>query len=104
MGPHQNMGAASRETRKQADEAVSILTWLTDAIIEQRRRVVRLSENHYLVQWQQASDMWCVINMAALDEHAESCSRFRFRHCCEHIDLIYELCAQEKEAGSEVSK
>ncbi|MFI5395439.1 MAG: hypothetical protein ACHQ9S_07890 [Candidatus Binatia bacterium] len=98
------MDATDRETWKQADETGSILTRLTDAIIEVRQRVVRLSEDHYLVQWQPKSAVWCVINMAALDEHTEACSRFRFRHCCEHIDLIYELCEQEKETGSEVSK
>jgi hypothetical protein len=97
------MDAADRRTQKSADEAVSILTRLTDAVIEQRRRVVRVSENHYLVQWQPKSDLWCVIDMATLDEHTEACSRFRFRHCCEHLDLIYELCAREKEAACKVS-
>lgn len=98
------MDEPEREIRTPSDEARSILTRLTDAIIEQRRRVVRVSENHYLVQWQLKSDLWCVIDMATLDEHTEACSRFRFRHCCEHLDLIYELCAQAKGTGSEVSK
>lgn len=87
-----------RGAQKAADDAGTILTQLTDAVIEQRRRVVRLSDNHYLVQWQPRSDLWCVIDMATLDEHTEACSRFRFRHCCEHLDLIYELCAREKDA------
>jgi hypothetical protein len=97
------MDQPERKIRTPADEAVSILTRLTDAIIEQRRRVVRVSENHYLVQWQPKSDLWCVIDMATLDAHTEACSRFRFRHCCEHLDLIYELCAREKEAACKTS-
>ena len=97
------MDAADRQTQKPADEAVSILTRLTGAIIEQQQRAVRLSGNHYLVQWQPQSDLWCVIDMATLDEHTEACARFRFRHCCEHLDLIYELCAREKEAAGKVS-
>ncbi len=77
-----------------------ISTPLHHALIEQRQRVVRLSENHYLVQWEPRSSMWCVINMAELDEHAETCTAFRFRKSCEHLDLVSQLCSQERQAIS----
>jgi hypothetical protein len=68
---------------------------LLEVLIERRQAVVRLSENHYLVQWEPRSSMWCLINMAGLDEHAEICSRFRFRKSCDHLDLVSELCSRE---------
>jgi hypothetical protein len=65
---------------------------LCRGLIEHRCRVFRLSEDHYLVQWQFKSDLWCVVNMAELDGHAESCNAFRFRKNCEHLELIGQLC------------
>ena len=76
---------------------------LHHALIEQRQRVVRLSEDHYLVQWQLRSDLWCVINMAALDQHSGSCAAFRFRKHCEHLELIGQLCSQEKQLTAKVA-
>ena len=72
------------------------------ALIDQRHRTVRLSESHYLVQWQARSDLWCVINMAALDQHSDSCPAFRFRKHCEHLELIGQLCSEEKQLTGEV--
>ena len=84
------------------------MTWiptpLHDALIGQRQRVVRLSEDHYLVQWEPRSDLWCVVKMAALDEHSDSCAAFRFRKYCEHLELIGQLCSEEKELTTKVQE
>ncbi len=68
---------------------------LRDVLVKQRQRALRLTDNHYLVQWQPHTSMWCVIDMAALDEHASACPTFRFRQCCVHLNWISELCAHE---------
>ncbi|MGD0949764.1 MAG: hypothetical protein ABSA52_20345 [Candidatus Binatia bacterium] len=81
-----------------------ISTSLHDALIGQRQRVVRLSEDHYLVQWQPRSGLWCVVKMAALDQHGDSCATFRFRKYCEHLELIGQLCSEEKELTSKVAE
>jgi len=81
-----------------------ISTSLHDALIGQRQRVVRLSEDHYLVQWEPRSDLWCVVKMAALDEHSDSCAAFRFRKYCEHLELIGQLCSEEKELTTKVQE
>jgi hypothetical protein len=67
------------------------------ALVDQRHRVVRLSVDHYLVHWEAGSDLWCIVNMGALDQHSDSCAMFRFRKHCEHLELIGELCAEEKQ-------
>jgi hypothetical protein len=77
---------------------------LAEILVERRQAVVRLSENHYLVQWQPRSSMWCVINMTELDEHAETCAPFRFRKSCEHLDFVSQLCSQERQAISRSPK
>jgi len=46
------------------------------------------SGDHYLVQKQAGSDLWCVIDMGALDQQSDNCAAFRFRNHCEHLDLI----------------
>ena len=66
------------------------------ALVSHSQHTLRLSDNHYLVHWGADSQLWCVINMAGLDEHAESCHAFRNRQHCEHLDLISELCARER--------
>ena len=81
-----------------------ISTSLHDALIGQRQRVVRLSEDHYLVRWEPRSDLWCVVKMAALDEHSDSCAAFRFRKYCEHLELIGQLCSEEKELTTKVQE
>jgi len=48
--------------------------------------------------------MWRVINMAELDEHGETYAAFRFRKSCEHLDLVSQLCSQEKQAISRSPK
>ena len=84
------------------------MTWIStplhDALIGQRQRVVRLSEDQYLVQWEPRSDLWCVVKMAALDEHSDSCAAFRFRKYCEHLELIGQLCSEEKELTTKVQE
>jgi len=78
---------------------------LLAALIDQRQPVVRLSGEHYLVQWQARSDLWCIVNMAALDQHGDSCAAFRFRKHCEHLELIGQLCSEEKKlTAKSVSK
>jgi hypothetical protein len=69
---------------------------LLAALIEHQQSVVRVSEDHYLVRWHEGSDLWCVINMEALDAHSESCATFRFAKRCEHLDLIGQLCSEER--------
>jgi len=81
-----------------------ISTSLHQALIGQGQRVVRLSEDHYLVQWEPRSDLWCVVKMAALDEHSDSCAAFRFRKYCEHLELIGQLCSEEKELTTKVQE
>ena len=66
--------------------------------------MVRLSEDHYLVQWEPRSDLWCVVKMATLDEHSDSCAAFRFRKYCEHLELIGQLCSEEKELTTKVQE
>lgn len=66
------------------------------ALIENTDAVVRLTDSHYLVRWQPETRLWCVINMLALDEHADICSEFRYLQRCEHLDLICQLCAREQ--------
>jgi hypothetical protein len=68
------------------------------AVVEGRRRTLRLSDSAYLVQWHPSTSLWCVVNMAGLDEHAARCSAFRWRRNCEHLSLIHELCAREAAA------
>jgi len=68
---------------------------LQDVLVERRQPALRVSDSHYLVQWRGDAAMWCVVNMAALDEHADNCATFRFRQCCEHLERIAELCARE---------
>jgi hypothetical protein len=79
-------------------------TQLCRGLIEHQYRVVRLSENHYLVQWQPKSNLWCVVNMEELDGHAESCSIFRFRKHCEHLELIGQLCCEERQLTDEAGR
>jgi len=69
---------------------------LYDTVVDEQRRALRISEDHYLVQWEVHSRLWCVINMGALDEHAEICSALRQRQHCEHLDSIYDLCVREE--------
>jgi hypothetical protein len=66
------------------------------------QRVVRLSEDYYLVQWEPRSDLWCVVKMAALDQHGDSCAAFRFRKHCEHLELISQLCWEERQLTDKV--
>ena len=68
-------------------------------VLQGRRRAMRLSDSSYLVQWQTNTALWCVVNMAGLDEHAARCSAFRWHRTCEHLSLIQELCAREAIAG-----
>jgi hypothetical protein len=68
------------------------------------QRAVRLSANHYLVRWSDPGQLWCVVNMAALDEHAVQCSAFRYRLFCEHLRLIGELCTREGPAPPQGSR
>jgi hypothetical protein len=78
------------------------LVRLIAALVEQHQSVVRLTENHYLVRWQPRSDLWCVINMAAPDRHGDSCATFRFGKRCEHLDLIGQLCSEERQLAGKV--
>jgi hypothetical protein len=80
----------------------STYTPLYQALIGQGQRVVRLSEDHYLVQWEPRSDLWCVVKMAALDQHGDSCAAFRFRKHCEHLELISQLCWEERQLTDKV--
>ena len=73
---------------------------LAEILVGRHQAAVRLGENHYLVQWQPQSSMWCVIDMAELDEHAETCAQFRFRKNCEHVDLVSQLCSEERQVIS----
>jgi hypothetical protein len=82
----------------------SISTPLHQVLIGQRQRVVRLSEDHYLVQWQPRSDLWCVVKMAELDRHGDSCAAFRFRKYCEHLELISQLCSEERQLTGKVAE
>jgi hypothetical protein len=91
------MSGTQPETGKDSCRIATSSTQICHGLIEHRYRVVRLSEDHYLVQWQLKSNLWCVINMAMLDEHAESCSTFRFRKHCEHLELIGQLCCEERQ-------
>jgi hypothetical protein len=92
--------AASIEARAMSgnpsDTTAPSAARLLEILIGQREAAVRLGENHYLVRWEPRSSMWCLINMAGLDEHAEICSRFRFRKSCDHLDLVSDLCSREK--------
>src|SRR5438105_395871 len=74
--------------------ASALVGELHAALLKGRRRALRLSDSYYLVQWQPGTSLWCVVNMAALDEHATSCAMFRWRRNCEHIALIHELCSR----------
>ena len=76
-------------------EAVSTASTELEALIHQHRRALRLGDNHYLVHWRAQTQLWCVVDMAGLDEHAACCQMFRYRQYCEHLDLISRLCAQE---------
>lgn len=69
---------------------------LRDALIQHAEGAWRLGDDHYLVPWQPVGQLWCVINMATLDAHAEDCAAFRHCHDCEHLDLIRELCTRER--------
>ena len=89
------MKAIQRATGKQSEAVPSTLTPLYDALIQGRQRAVRLSDDHYLVQWKSNSSTWCVIDMCALDKHAANCRALRYRLHCEHIELIYQLCSEE---------
>lgn len=71
------------------------------AVVEGGRRALRLSDSAYLVQWHPNTSLWCVVNMAGLDEHAARCSAFRWRRNCEHLSLIHELCAHEAAANND---
>jgi hypothetical protein len=73
---------------------------LRDALIRHDERALRLSGDHYLVRWRLRSQLWCVIDMSALDVHAEDCAAFRGRQRCAHVDLIRQLCTEEREAGT----
>jgi len=64
-------------------------------------RALRLSDSSYLVQWRPNASLWCVVNMAGLDEHAARCSALRWRRNCEHLSLIHELCAREAAAAGD---
>ena len=64
-------------------------------LVAEPQPVQRLSANHYLVQSDTCTPMWCVINMAALDSHAEACVSFRHQLSCNHLRLIGEHCARE---------
>jgi hypothetical protein len=63
------------------------------ALLKGERKALRLSDSHYLVQWQVGTPLWCVVNMDGLDEHAASCVTFRWRQNCEHLGLIHKLCS-----------
>jgi hypothetical protein len=76
-------------------DAVSTAPAELQALIRQQSRALRLTDNHYLVHWRAQTQLWCVVDMAALDEHADCCQTFRYRQYCEHLDLISELCARE---------
>ncbi len=65
-----------------------------------RQPVLRLDKDHFLVQWQPQAHVWCVVNMARLDEHGEHCAAFRFRKYCQHLDLICRLCSEEREPAT----
>ena len=43
-------------------EGASAPMELHSALIAQQYRAVRLSKNHYLVHWQQHTQLWCVVN------------------------------------------
>jgi hypothetical protein len=77
---------------------------LHQALIGQQQRVVRLSEDCYLVQWEPRSDLWCVVKMAALDQHGATCAAFRFRKYCEHLELISRLCSAERQLTGKVAE
>jgi hypothetical protein len=79
-------------------------TPLHRALIGQGERVVRINEDHYLVQWGPRSDLWCVVKMTALDQHGDSCAAFRFRKYCEHLELISQLCSEEKKPISNAAE
>jgi hypothetical protein len=79
-------------------EAGSTATAELQALVQQQRRALRLSDNHYLVHWRAQTHLWCVIDMAALDDHAACCQAFRLRQYCQHLDLISDLCARESGA------
>ncbi len=78
------------------DQKLWVPSDIRETLIEHRQPVIRLGENHYLVQWQWGAKVWCVINMAALDDHSENCAAFRFRKRCQHLDLIGQLCSEER--------
>ena len=39
---------------------------------------------------------------AALDQHSDSCAVFRFRNYCEHLELISQLCSEERQLNGKV--
>ena len=86
---------ADLERSASLDRAYHALS-LHHALIQNAEAAVRLTDIHYLVQWQPEASIWCVIDMAALDQHGEICSAFRYMQRCEHLDLICQLCSRER--------
>jgi hypothetical protein len=89
------MEQADLERAASLDRAYRALA-LHHALIQNAEAAVRLTDSHYLVQWQPEASLWCVIDMAALDQHGEICSAFRCMQRCEHLDLICQLCSHEQ--------
>ncbi len=86
------------------DDSLFTTSALAQAVIERRQPVLRLDNDHFLVQWQPGAQVWCVVNMAALDEHSEHCAAFRCRKYCQHLDLICRLCSEEREPATRIAE